>query len=193
MKGFQQFFAYYDYQCRQLPIGSGREVKNTAARNHEDLLAIIKLIRKDLPQKTSICRKDLIPAVRALPQYQSLPAEDNDLKIINSINLALRLWLTMQVGDSDKRYGSGDYIQWEDEKPLKEFIADQFPPGDSGTVGADHKGRMDVGFCASNLRKLYNVKTERTLNLKNHLKYEREDGVLYIYPLTLCLKAHHTK
>lgn len=154
-------------------------------------------------------------------QYSSLSRRDIALSIsrdhfegadltqvLRSMELAVSLWLTINVRSKDVSFGplrgGENYIEWPDTISLCDLVRLPFQPSDySPNV---REARIDPGFTVANLQRICGIQIEWTSNLMDHLAYDASQsprkwwqrwfslseprGILYIYPHKVCLVNH---
>jgi hypothetical protein len=183
IRSYENYFNYYEHESKRLWIGIAPQfwpATRLAAKTHEDILHIAG----SLAGRTLWTR----PQLREHLQLYFRDAED--LAIDYSINLALRLWLMLNVRDVELGVQTlqKPAIQWDDASTLEDFVASQFPP--SNWPLAERKARLDPFFTAANMVRICGLKLEWTESLEDHLRLDRRAKVLSIYPYKNCLVRH---
>jgi hypothetical protein len=109
-------------------------------------------------------------------------------RLNNSINLALRLWLTIVIRDSVFA-PAASAIEWDDHSTLQEFLKRQFPAPRPIQTPSEKDNTMILrsDFTAVNLRRIGGINIDWTCDLSEHLKFDRETRRLKIYMLKICL------
>lgn len=180
---YENYFNYYEDELKRLRIGIATPfwlATRLAAKTHEDILHITG----SLAGRTSWTR----PQIRKHLRLYFGDAED--LAIDCSIDLALRLWLMLNVRDTELGVQTlqKPTIQWDDTSTLKDFVASQFPPSNWSLT--ERKFRLDPFFTAANMVRICGLKLEWTESLEDHLRLDRRAKVLSIYPYKNCLVKH---
>ncbi|OCK81912.1 hypothetical protein K432DRAFT_380863 [Lepidopterella palustris CBS 459.81] len=117
-----------------------------------------------------------------------------DAAIARSIELAVRLWLGINVCSKGLSVGPRNpreyRIDWQGDQSLDEMIAAQFPQGAGRAAFANIP--FDESFTAVNLKNICRLHIRWTDNLIDHLKLEGPRGqrCLSIYRHRLCLVNH---
>lgn len=121
--------------------------------------------------------------------FEGKPSSDVQGKLNNSINLALRLFLTIDIREEVFAPASTT-IQWDDTSTLQDLIERQFPGPRLLDDGG--KGRIVPGndFTAVNLQRIGGVNLDWTCDIKEHLLFDREFRSLKVYTLKSCLYDH---
>ena len=156
-----------------------------AARDVKDLI----LIAKTIASSPTRCR----PCVRTLLRGQAQFKDSEAIPLDNSINLALRLMLTLNARTNIVSRPDTAALQWNDEDTLEAFVTQQFPPT-SESMHSNASHRMDDDFTAMALRKYRGVKITWTSSLEDHLrlKYNRKTKTkrLKVFPYKRLLIDH---
>jgi len=147
---------------------------------------------------------DLAEFARCMEQYKDcdrlniaeklrneLPSSTQS-RILRSLDLTARLWLTLHVRSNDFPVGPclSDITetQWTETVSLNNMIQDCctsnfIPP-------SRQEMRIDTGFIVVKFRKLCRIKIQWTANLKDHLRYDQSKATLHICPHKICLASH---
>jgi hypothetical protein len=100
VEDYASYFQFYHKSCEALYLGLHSEAKSLVSDNHHHVLIIVKVIWEFLDHNLPCTR----PALRRelVKKFTSLANGDayNEIRLNNSINLALRLWLTLDIRDS---------------------------------------------------------------------------------------------
>lgn len=188
---YELYFQYYDAVCNRLRTSS--EIVAMDATTHEDVFHVMDILWASGDFQTltpPILRQALRGSTddnSAGTQTQS-PSDD---MMNNTINLAIRLWLTMDI--RARQFGGVGDVQWNDDAPLKDLVEQEFPKVKKGT-GEIHTRDVlqDEEFTAPNLFRRRGIKTEFTEKLTNHLLYDPKAQTLMVYPLRHFLSLHRT-
>lgn len=112
---------------------------------------------------------------------------ETDERINNaSIDLALRLWLTMDIREKDLYSRRG--TPWKDVSPLSTFIETQFRGPESGDRNS--KVVLGNGMTAIELKRNNGISVNWINNLEDHLSYDTTRKSLNVYHLEHVLQAH---
>ncbi|MCJ1230585.1 hypothetical protein MMC12_007259 [Toensbergia leucococca] len=117
--------------------------------------------------------------------------DHNDEAIRTSIDLAMRLWLTLNTREKSLSLTAGKtpIIRWEhDSSTMVNFVRRQFPSASAFITGAE--ALLDPYFSAYNLTRNCQVTIEWTCSLADHLSLDLKTRRLRIYPLKICLYDH---
>lgn len=216
---YELYFRYYDGVCRRLSTSS--ELSAMCADTHEDLFHIMDILwkvenvqalkrqglREALRQFAPASPAQLTnPDLRMhsqdhLPRSVDDSRDDSfteqqtrthsDEKLNNTINLVLRLWLTIDI--RARQFGGVGDVQWNDESSLGDLINQKFPTAKKGTDEVQRRDvLLDEQFTAPNLFRRRGIKTEFTEKLSNHLIYDAKAQTLMVYPLRHFLNLHKT-
>jgi hypothetical protein len=180
---YKTYFEYYERELKRLRIGIAPPlwiVSTLAAKSHEDVLHIARTL------STQKCSTR--PVIRELLRLRFKYADD--LAIDRSIDLTLRLWLMLNVRDPQLRVldHQKPALHWQDDCSLEEFVTSQFPPSIWSLEARE--SRLDPFFTAANMARICGLKLEWTESLEDHLRLDRRDKVLRIYPYKNALVGH---
>lgn len=214
---YELYFKYYDGVCKRL--STSIELFAMNAKTHEDVFHVMDVLwqsaniqkltrrklRQDLRQFAQpsadrfssedswVHSPDPLPSSVADSNDDS-PAElqtpcPSDEMMNNTINLTLRLWLTIDI--RARQFGGVGDVQWNDDSSLSDLINQQFSRVKKET-GEMHNREvlLDEDFTAPNLFRRRGIKTEFTDKLTNHLLYDSKAQTLMVYPLRHCLGLH---
>lgn len=217
---YELYFKYYDGVCNRLRTST--EISAMDAKTHEDVFLVMDVIWKSADIQTLTrreLRQALRNSTQPSPDRSanvdsnvcspgpgpsSVDDSRNDISaeqltrylsddmMNNTINLSLRLWLTVDI--RARQFGGVGDVQWNDDVSLRNLIDQQFPTVDKG-AGASQSGRdvsLDEEFNALNLLHRRGIKTEFTDTLTHHLLFDPKVKTLMVYPLRHCLTLHKT-
>ena len=144
------------------------------------------LMQEIYKQRTQSRRQILDAVKRSYLNY-------SDDTVMRSIELALRLSLTINVQSADVTLGPTKSnvipIQWEDEISLDQLVRAQFSPSQYAAESSKEY-RIDPGFNAPFLAGISGIRIEWTDNLAEHLRYNRNRRAVKVYEHKICL-IHH--
>ncbi|KAF3395394.1 hypothetical protein DPV78_008516 [Talaromyces pinophilus] len=142
----------------------GQDIEELRERTHEGIIQIIDTIWA-LRHPTEGFNELTRAAIRG-------PSTD-DLPINNSIHLALRLWLTLDIQHTNLPVRQSQ-ISWDDNSTLTDFVFRQFNKRveklRSRSEVDDLDDNLAAEFNAHTLRSRRQIKTEFTYNLANHMR-----------------------
>lgn len=184
--GYTKYFKRYEKICASLYDFDSVSPNNLVANTHKHIFQIVDAIYEIL-KGTMPCNR---PEVRKLLQTEKYFGTQPVEKLNHSINLALRLWLMINV--QEPNFARGIFAAWDDDTTLRNLIERQFP-GPRGAIkltggtqiGTD-KERSTVfesNFTAANLQRIAGIKIEWTYNLLEHLRFNKRKRQLWIFPL----------
>jgi hypothetical protein len=161
-------------------------VGEQALRNHEDLFQIMQMLKENC----DVPRSDLTA------QHFSQPGKSRESHSIDqyrALNMAVRI-MTSICCSSERQYlgqielGS-DPVVWRNDKSLQQFLESAFPaPAHSSFHGPGFWPPPQIE--AARLEKVAGMKFHGTDDIKNHLRFDRDTGVLEIYHHVSTLKEH---
>jgi hypothetical protein len=184
-KGLQSYFKYYTDELHLLRAGFSEETwqtKDLAVKIYEDIFYIV-----DILQSNGDAQR---PAIRDLlrPKFSS----SDDMGLNRSINLAVRLWLmiNMQDPEFEGTRHEATCVQWDDETTLRTFFQNLFhEPRWEITA---RSSRLGPHFTAAFMTDVCGLKIEWTTSLPDHLRLDRrrnEKPALKIFPYKCYLQA----
>lgn len=190
LEDYVSYFQFYHKSCEALYLGLHNEAKSLVADNHRHVLIIIEALWEFIDHSLPCTR----PTVRleAEKKLSSIAEGDSitEIRLNNSINLALRLWLTLDIRNSAFAPAAST-IQWDDNTTLHEFVRSQFlgPRASRNPTEKDEKETVisDGELTAVKLRRIGGITIEWTYHLNQHLRFDREFRRLKIYSLKTCL------
>jgi len=190
IEDYVSYFQFYQKTCEALYLGIRSEVKSLVTDSHEHLLAIVDVLWGYLDSNQH-CKRP--PLRKNLKEHFNCSRESNisfgtDINLNNSINLALRLWLTIDIRE-DVFAPATPTIQWDDSSTLRDFIRQQFPGPRFSSVSTEKDKVMilESDFTAVNLRRIGGINIDWTCHLNEHLSFDREQRKLKLYTLKTCL------
>jgi hypothetical protein len=163
---YQAYFEYYEDACATF-LGDEH-----AARTHEDIVRIVAYLNSNGSEEKSKIRTNLSHA------YPHL--SNNVQRMDNSIELATRLWLMINIRSSTSNVSRSSLI-WPESSSLAEVIRSRF-----GVIPPSHpmsKLTFSRLFNAYNLERIGGFRILWTDNLLDHLALD-DDGMskaVYVY------------
>ena len=182
LKDYVGFFDYYRDICRSLHLGiQSKQVDTLAAQTHEDVITIVDCLWSSQEAGFKETRQSFRGRLK-----ESRRNDETDERINASIDLALRLWLTMNIKEKDLYSRRG--IAWNDISHLSTFIETQF----RGPEGGDRNGKVVLGngMTAIELKRNNGISVNFINNLEDHLSYDYSRQSLNVYHLEHVLQAH---
>jgi len=160
--------------------------KALAARDYKSIIRIVKV----LVGAKAKCRSCVRDELRRCDDFNS----SSDTALNNSIDMAFRLWLMLNVRRFDQTLTPDTIsLQWNDDDTLDQFVTQQFPEAtEPMTSNASH--RVDADFTAVTLREHRGIDVVWTTSLEDHLrlKYDRKKKTarLRVFPFKRILVDH---
>ena len=111
-----------------------------------------------------------------------------DTRINNSKNLAIRLWLIIEI--REEVFAPAIFaIQWDDNSTLQDFIGRQFPGPRiiNALTEEETLTILESDFTAATLRRIGGINIDWTYHINKHLSYDRELRKIKIYTLKISL------
>ncbi|KAL8823053.1 MAG: hypothetical protein Q9191_006223 [Dirinaria sp. TL-2023a] len=178
----QKYFAYYNEELQLLRQGISEEswqTKYLAAETYEDVFHVVHVLRRSADSRRPELRQQL--SLRF--------CSSNDVGLDRSINLAIRLWLMINVQEPEFRglRHEATSIQWDDESALRAFLASLFPL--SRWPVTAQSSRLGPHFTAVFMQSVCGLKIEWTTSLHDHLRLDRRRKALKIFPYKSYLQA----
>ena len=176
---YRPYFDHYNETCKTLYVGARCEADSISVSSHEHVLLIIDLIWSYIDQGKRIQRPLLRDSL-----FETHFQNETEERINTSIDLVLRLWLTMNI----RKKGVTPVIRdnpWNDASDLQAFIRAQFPDPEAGrNVNAPLVGALT----AVDLERTSGIQIKWTCYLEDHLLLDRVKRKLNVYPLDRVLQ-----
>ena len=186
LRAFEAYFRYYESEIAMLQFGSSplsRQSTNLAAKTHGDILYIARILQQ--------CGSETRSAVRRSLQTRFPDAKD--IALNRSIDLTIRLWLSINVREDAFRALSPQTpaLGWDDVSTLQDFLLGLFPRAQWHLLARD--GRLHPYFTVANMIKICGLRLEWTDSLEDHLRLDRRHKILRVFRHKCCLTAHLTR
>jgi hypothetical protein len=160
----ESYFRYYQTQCELVCHGN-----ECSSRTHEDIIQIVQLLKAQ-----TATREDVKSSLRIkVPKPEPEGVEE---MLNNSIDLAVRLWLMVNVGGFRRILMPGRSLHWT-EGCLRDFMMSKFSPQ---KVLKDHV-KLEKLFNALNLSRIAGIQVVWTSNLADHLRMQDDDTRVAIF------------
>lgn len=179
---FRSYFEYYIEELELLRSGISEEtwqIQSLASQTYEDVFHVVEVLRCNGGSRR--------PKIRQL--LKSRFEKSDVLGLNRSINLAIRLWLMVNV--QEPRFEGirhqASCVEWDDETSLREFFRELFPQS-RWTVTA-RSSRLGPHFTAAFMHRVCGLKIEWTTSLHDHLRLDRQRKALKIFPYKCHLQA----
>lgn len=185
VEDYVAYFYQYNITCRALYLGAlETESMVILVKSHEDLIDIIDVLWVFADSNPNFTRSELRDSLENHSLFKDQPIT----KVNHSINLILRLWLTILIQDA--RFApASKTIEWDDSSRFQDFILQQFPG--PRLQGPDHSFTvLESNFTAVNLLRLCGIRVEWVCQLENHLEFDSSRRALKVYSLAGCLQDH---
>lgn len=178
----ERYFLYYNEElgllCRGISEASW-QINSLAVKSYEDLFYVVELLRNSGQSRR--------PDIR---QRMLLRFHLSDVLSLNrSINLAIRLWLMINMQDrefSGLRHEATP-VQWEDESTLSAFLQSLFPH--SRWQISAQSNRLGPHFTAAFMKDVCGLTIEWTTSLHDHLRLDRFRKALKVFSYKSHLQA----
>ena len=179
---FQTYAAFLQYMDSELDQIRQHQ-RHFAVESFGGILDIIQTLRENYSQPRS--------HVLQLLSTRFLNVEIAAIQ--RSLELSIRLWLTLNVNSSNIAIGptfaNEIPLDWDDSVSLKTMVESQFSKG----VAASHyapRSKIDPNFTAAYLANTCGMKLYWTDNIANHLCFDLKRQVLTVYKHKICLVNH---
>ena len=179
LERFAAYQSYHDRTWESLRHGFPPEAESMETVTDEHIHIIVKTISNTALK--SLCqRADLREALAKDSHFEHHSEES----LNRTIDLALRLWLVLNIRDDEYAPGAHS-IQWEDGITLQTFIAQQFP---KPRMLRDLSERMfdfllPDNFTMVKLKRYSGIKVHWTYDLSEHLDLDKDHRILKVFPL----------
>lgn len=182
LSDYAGYFEYHWQSCQNLHLGARSRADILAARTHGEILNITDALWSFQDSGFQVTRVTLRKVLR-----QNHFQKDSDERINVSIDLALRLWLTLNIRDASP-VSTNRGIVWNDVSHLSTFVSEQF----QGPIGDEPPAKAVLGsdMTAVKLEKINGISIEWVSDIKDHLSYNFDRRTLKVYSLEHVLQAH---
>ncbi|KAK4168458.1 hypothetical protein QBC43DRAFT_310264 [Cladorrhinum sp. PSN259] len=176
---YARLFDYLDHE-----ITSMRRNLALFAISHPP--AVLSLIPKLKALGNGIRRTEAIDMARNVNNEQ----DTSDATLMRSVDVAIRLWLTLDVSSLDLRRPG--LISWTSKETLAEAVQSHFASlvNDQSRTLSSQYGRIDPELTAEFLVKYRGYTITWTDNLAAHLTIDWKNKTLTIYEHKICLSNH---
>ena len=175
------YLRYYEEQCR---YALHSKSLNILIATHADVSDVIQLLKDPTTTREGV--KVLLRAKLLGPDAAN--SEDEVLGEI--VNLAVRLWLMIDVGKLQHSLVPGQKpLLWE-RGTLKSFIEERFGLPTGSSPNRIVRVKLDRLFTARNLERIVGVQIVWTDNLSDHLRLTMDDTQIAIYHHATFLEHH---
>jgi hypothetical protein len=183
LSSLDQYFVYYERELLMLQfgrLGSTQLSIELAIQTHEDLLFVVETLQSS----GNVTKRQI------RDQLQVRFANADEPALNATINLGLRVWLMINVRDYSERIHAPQtpVLMWEDGLLFQDFLDRAFPKSE-WQIGVKD-GLLDPSFTATFMSEVCNLRIEWTDCLADHLRLDRRQRVLRIYPYKICLLHH---
>lgn len=155
------YFAYYRQQCSF----AFDDEENTCVSTHKDILEVANQVEQGATRDGLRHQISL-----KYPNQDGNWDADQEGKLNNSIDLAVRLVSMIDIGASCHLYRDPEPVKWE-HGSLREFVCNHFKK----SIEIDKNIKLGVDFNARQLARLGLIRMDWTDNLADHLKFV-DDG-----------------
>jgi hypothetical protein len=189
---YTSYFHFYQRTCEALYLGVYTEAQALVVDSHDHILTIVQVVW-DLIDGSHRCTRPILREKLLQHQVFNQPKHDKAEALNNSINLALRLWLTLNFQRSSFSPATA-IISWDDQSTVQEQVACQFQgPRLKPLSGSREVRILNNDLTAVNLSRLGGISIDWTDSLKDHLKFDRVSKRLLVYGLKRCLYDHKNR
>lgn len=182
IEALQSYYEYYieELELLQKGISPGSwQATRLAIKTFEDIVFVIETLRHHKNSRRPVIQRDLLSKIPPIDPYGANC----------SINLALRLWLMVNVQEPEFMglRSNVDSLQWNDEQPLSEFLHTQFPKAQWKTTA--QSSRLGPHFTAAFMNRVCALRIEWTTSLHDHLRLDLQRKALRVFPYKCHLQA----
>ncbi|KAF2685469.1 hypothetical protein K458DRAFT_417520 [Lentithecium fluviatile CBS 122367] len=159
------YFDYYETQCHHALHEQGKHI---VVRTHKHIVNIAEKLEE------GCTRKEVKDEIRKLFKSKAEDRVNEEEILDNSVDLAVRLYLMVNVGANRSTVTRGRKLFWE-EGSVKGLLASYF---DEPQVLSNSGIRFEKTFTACNLERIAGIKIRWTNNLADHLRMVDDDDKL---------------
>jgi hypothetical protein len=173
----EPYFTYYAKQCHHALHDQGKHILVRTHQNIQDIAHELEALST---------RDEIKLHLKSLFTVPNHPHEDEILD--NSIDLATRIYLMLNIGASKYAISSHSQVIWE-EGNLKDFLAVYF---NQPLVLRNRSIKMERTLKACNLEKIAGIKIQWTDNMADHLRMvDDDDKIVAIFHHASFLKRQN--
>lgn len=185
-QGLKAYEIYYQRTWKALRNGSPSEADTMGPVSGDHIQKVITSIQQTIADGSQ-CKRPQLKTALAKDTLFELHSPDS---LDRCIDLALRLWLVLNIRDEDYCPGTHS-IQWDDQKTLQQFVEEQFPaPRFFQELGEKmFDFALPDSFTTVKLKRYSGIKVEWTYDLSEHLYLDKDHRMLKIFPLKYYLNA----
>jgi hypothetical protein len=158
----ESYFRYCQTQC-------GLVVNECTAQSYEDIVEIVQVL-----QAPEASREGIKSSLRL--SLTSSPTVNSDEILSNTIDLAVRLWLMINIGDFQKILMPGRPISWS-QGSLQNLITSIFCEKNV----LKERVKLEKLFNAHNLSRIAGIQIVWTSNLADHLRMQDDDTRVAVF------------
>jgi hypothetical protein len=179
---FDRYFKYYVEELEMVQfrgITQMAPVTPLAVKTHADILVVIREIQTSC----------LLPKCKLRDKLRVHFPEAEDPELNASIDLALRLWLMLNIRDPRLKLQAPrtPILAWGETLPLRDFIDHTFPRSKCQIGVRD--SRLHPSFTAAFMVEVCDLHLEWTDCLADHLRLDRRKRALRVYSYKECLQS----
>ena len=171
------YFRYYNRQCRQITSIAMMDGTAFPVSNSAELLDIITEIRARAAHREI--------ATKLIDKHNGIIP---DGVIQNTIDLALRLLLMIDVGVFSNAYSGRECVTWT-TGTIDDFIR-RMPLFDGVPVFPCDGVKIEKFFNACNLERIAGVEVQLTANLNDHLVFREDINAVSVFHHASFLQSH---
>lgn len=101
VEDYTSYFQYYYRTCEGLYLGLHSEADALVAQSHDHILIIVEALWNFIDNGQTCHRPKLRKQLEQKFNHVGKDNPNDQIRLNNSINLALRLWLTLEIRDSE--------------------------------------------------------------------------------------------
>ena len=181
LAGYSSYFNYYHRTCITFCLIKKSEAQDYAIDTHEEILTILSCLQSRSRNGEGWTRGALREALR-----ENYFPEKSDQSINASIDLTLRIWLTINIGAQCATF-PGRSVSWNDHHSLSEVVRILFKKSE---VERSSQSDLWPNLKAVDLDQFCGITIKFTSCLENHLRYHKDDKILEVYNLEKVLQGH---
>lgn len=176
-KHYSQFLEYFDHEMTTI----NDNIDFFPIRSGNDICALIQ----EMSRLGVITRRQAVDIARQKVPGQQAPED----KLLRSIDIAVRLWLTVDISSSDFR--CHDLLSWGSGQTLQDLVHSHFKDmKKTERKCLQTENRIDPHLTADFLSSNYGYMVSWTHNLADHLAIDWKYKVITIYEHKICLYNH---
>ena len=186
LHSLERYFEYYERELRLLNLGRmqhGIPRNELAVKTHADILLVVEFLRGEKHLTKRQARDQL-------KQSRVRFSNTDEDALESSIDLSLRLWMMLNIREYELRLQTPQTpsLMWDEGESFENFLGKTFRCSKGSIETKD--SRLDPSFTAAFMVDICGLRLEWTDCLADHLRLDRREKILRIFPYKPFLRNH---